>query len=988
MRLKVLLSAFAVFLIQSLPVMADGEVTPPFTESFSTQAGFNRFTVINVNGDTSLDDPDGTGAVTVACTWFFDTSRLCASYVYNKSDLTIGADDWLITPGLQLEAGRSYTLTFLAGCANNQGERMEVKLGTSATVAGMTQTIMPATDITDKMNFDDFTGKVYTFDKVSVTESGVYYIGFHAISPANHFRLMLDDIELTGNPFDSAPSVVTDFTVSPAAFGVLKAEISLKAPTTTVNGETLTSLNRIELKRGGELIHTFNRPEPGAVLTYTDENPVEGNNTYSAIPYNSADYGDAVEKTVYVGLDVPQRPLGAWAEDNTSSVTLQWDAVGETGVNGGYVDPSRVQYIIYSMEGGYVVDQLGTTSAGVTTFNYNLDTEAGTQELRQFAIAASNESGRSSYGVAALVTGQSYRLPFEEHFPNGQLQNYWYRQSSGSYEPEFDLNSSDGDLSCYKITATQAGAQVSFVSGKISLSGSVNPHLLFYHRAMAGSDAKLLIEGQKPNGDYEVLKTIDYSQLSSDDWAQEVLSLSNLKNERYVLVAFHFVSAAFGDWFSIDDVRVIDLEDFDLATAISAPAIVSKGTTAQVNISVINRGGLVANDYRVQLYANDELVYNELVADDLASQATRVFTVDYPVSALTSADVVNLRAVTVFDYDLDESNNEATTSFTVKGSGLPTAENFSGAEGDVGIVLTWNQPSTLSREYAEDFESDTFQPFDNGGITATNSEGSLGDWKLVDRDGQETYRLTSNVLFDYDGLQTAWYVFEPRLYIDLDNNPRVRPHSGNRYLMGMCAASGTTDDWLISPRLSGEEQEISFWASEYSASYDPEKFELYYSTTGPNILNMQYLGQGTITEERWTEQKFTVPAGTRYFAIRHVSQNGWGMMVDDFTYRVGAASIKQYNIYRDGELLVSINAQDPLRYVDQTTGEHVYHLTVVYSDGEESDAVAVTVVTSGIDVLPIDAARPTVVYDLQGRRLTSQPTKGVYLVNGRKVVVK
>ena len=219
--------------------------------------------------------------------------------------------------------------------------------------------------------------------------------------------------------------------------------------------------------------------------------------------------------------------------------------------------------------------------------------------------------------------------------------------------------------------------------------------------------------------------------------------------------------------------------------------------------------------------------------------------------------------------------------------------------------------------------------------------------------------------------------------------PRMRAQDGSRYLMAMNAAteggSGLmSDDWLISPRLSGEEQEVSFWASEYSASFDPEKFELYYGA-GPNILNMNYLGQGTITEEKWTEQKFTVPAGARYFAIRHVSENAWGMMVDNFSFRIGAGSIKAYNIYRDGTLLATVDAQDALTYTDQTGDTHTYHVTVVYSDGDESDAVEVSVTPTTIS-MPVVAAGAKTVYDLQGRRVTGTPTKGVYLMNGRKVV--
>ena len=990
MKLKVLLSAIcALFLPIAHTSLTTSAEELPFVENFTTEAGFNRFTVINANGDTDLYDPTGAGAVSEDCTWKYDASRLCASYTYNKTTTTIAADDWLITPGFELEAGRTYTLVFLVGCANNQGERMEVKLGTSATVAGMTQTILEPTDITDKLNYDTNLGKVYTFDRISVTEAGTYYIGFHAISPANHFRLMLDDIEFSANPFDSAPAAVSNLTVTPGAKGALTATISLTAPTTTHDGGELSSLNRIELKRGAELIHTFNRPEPGETLSYEDNSPLPGNNTSSAVAYNSGGVGEAVELTAYIGIDAPARPLGSWAEDQLTSVVLNWDAVGEVGLNGGYVDPSQVQYIISSMEGGYVVDELVTTAAGATTATIDLDTEAGDQELRQFAIQASNSAGKSGYGVAALVTGQSYRLPFEEHFSNGQLQKYWYRQSMGTYEPAFGVDSSDGDMSCYELDM-QAGAQVRFVSGKISLRGAINPTLLFSHLAEPGSAVKLYIEVQRPDGSYDEVAAVDYSKLTGQaGWRQEQVSLRPFRDERYVLVAFHYVSSAANQVVKLDDVQVLDPNQFDLSASLQAPATVKKGTTATVGVTVKNLGAEATDEYRVLLYADGTEVLNQRVTEPLASQASRLFSVDLPVSPTIQTDKISLRAVAQFDYDLDETNNEATATITVKSSGLPTVENLVGEEVEGGIMLTWSQPTTLSRPFTESFEGDEFVPFDNGGITADATEGSLGDWRILDRDGKITFQFSSTPRFDSDGLQNAWFVVQPDQLFDLSTMPRMRAQDGSRYLMAMNAAteggSGLmSDDWLISPRLSGEEQEVSFWASEYSASFDPEKFELYYGA-GPNILNMNYLGQGTITEEKWTEQKFTVPAGARYFAIRHVSENAWGMMVDNFSFRIGAGSIKAYNIYRDGTLLATVDAQDALTYTDQTGDTHTYHVTVVYSDGDESDAVEVSVTPTTIS-MPVVAAGAKTVYDLQGRRVTGTPTKGVYLMNGRKVV--
>ncbi|MBR1652372.1 MAG: choice-of-anchor J domain-containing protein [Alloprevotella sp.] len=964
-------------------------LVPPFTEDFSTPEGFDRFSVINANGDM-VDD-------TTAVTWYFDADRLTASYTYNKLQTTIGADDWLITPPLQLEGGRSYTLTFQAWSANGNRlpERLEVRLGTAATVEGMTQSIMAPTLL---QNATSSTRIDFSFDNISIPENGVYYIGFHAMSDPDHFRLMLDDISLTANPFDAAPAEVTDLKATAAAKGALQATISFKAPTLTVEGGALSSLSRIEVMRGETPVHTFTAPAPGEVLSCEDTAvPESGLYTYSVTAYNDSGFGGSVEATTYVGIDTPLRPQNAIANDRQTSVGLTWDAVSETGVNGGYVDPAQVQYVVYTMEGGYVVDELLMTAAGAVGATVEQNTEEGSQELRQFAIAAVNEAGKSDYGVAALVMGASYRLPFEEHFTGGETQNYWFRYSTAGITPVFEKFSADGDNSCYVLNGEQAGAEARFISGKISLRGAVNPTLLFHHQGVLASRSSLIVEVQKADGSVEALLTKDYSKLSGEPvWTQEVVSLEKYLGERYVLVSFHFVAGEAETAVALDNVRVMDLLEYDLSASISAPQSAAKGMETKLGVTVKNEGGETADGYRVRLLADGQTLLDQRVTEPLTAQAERTFNVGITIPPTTTAETVSLQATVDFDYDLNDGNNTAEATVLVKSSGYPTAENLQATSAAGGVTLTWAQPSSTSRLYTEDFEGDAFTPFSIGGIAQGQKEGQIGDWRLYDGDNAITFQFDREPMYENAGGVMAWQVFEPRLAYDMTSDLKrgYLAHSGERYLISVQATDGgynasRSDDWLISPRLSGEEQEISFFAKEVSTSFEQEHFELYYSTTGPNILNFISCGEGRLDSEKWTELKFTVPAGTRYFAIRKVTEDGFGMFVDDFTYRVTAGAVTEYRIYRDNELIGSVAGDDVLRYLDTTGGEHDYAVTVVYSDGTESDAVS-TSTKVGISVIgQSDNSQSDNCYDLQGRRVRSaQQPKGVYIIGQDKVLVK
>lgn len=73
-----------------------------FTNSFSTQSDFDKFTVVDYNGDDHTGDGN---------TWQWNEWVQDAEYRYSSTN---AADDWLITPNLSLKKGYEYTFTFSA----------------------------------------------------------------------------------------------------------------------------------------------------------------------------------------------------------------------------------------------------------------------------------------------------------------------------------------------------------------------------------------------------------------------------------------------------------------------------------------------------------------------------------------------------------------------------------------------------------------------------------------------------------------------------------------------------------------------------------------------------------------------------------------------------------------------------------------------------------------------------------------------------------
>ena len=149
-------------------VSDSGVYTIPYSDSFGSNASLNNYTIIDANNDGS--------------TWYFSRDKMAYDYSPNA------ADDWLITPAIELESGHTYVFSLNArSFASMYPERFEVKFGDAATAEAMTVTVIEPTVVASD-TMAPFSGKV------TVEEGGNYYFGIHAISDPDEFTLYIDDI--------------------------------------------------------------------------------------------------------------------------------------------------------------------------------------------------------------------------------------------------------------------------------------------------------------------------------------------------------------------------------------------------------------------------------------------------------------------------------------------------------------------------------------------------------------------------------------------------------------------------------------------------------------------------------------------------------------------------------------------------------------------------------------------------------------------------
>ena len=192
----------------------------------------------------------------------------------------------------------------------------------------------------------------------------------------------------------------------------------------------------------------------------------------------------------------------------------------------------------------------------------------------------------------------------------------------------------------------------------------------------------------------------------------------------------------------------------------------------------------------------------------------------------------------------------------------------------------------------------------------------------------------------------------------------------------------------------GNEQEISFFARVITPDYGYESFEVLYSTSDDDIDSFVSLDEIWLDATDWTEYTFTLPEGTKRFAIRHSSQDIFGLLLDDVTYERAAIAPVAYNIYVDGELVGSTpETTYELPATGLTDGQHSFAVTAVYEGGRESAPATATIdIHSGISELTVDG-QPVDVYTIDGRLVRRQATsleglKGLYLIGNKKVYLK
>ena len=325
----------------------------PWVNTINTKDDFEWFAVVDANSDEY--------------SWHFyqDEEYGCASYKYNSEN---PADDWLISPAIRLEAGKTYNFSLDAKCSSEAyPEQIEVKLGNAQTAESMTTEVIASTEIAseDPQQLSNIL--------VTVNETGNYYFGVHAISEADRGSLRVMNMKV-GETILTAPGEVTDLTVVPNA-EEKKVKISFNAPTKNVGGEQLMTNMNIDVLKDGEMLVEFNNVAPGNPVEYTEENVEPGKHVYTVVARNDDGEGASVSQSIVVTAVFEVPYTAAFNEEGVYDVFTIIDANDDNATWNDIGTSAEYEYSSINAADDYLISPAIRLEVG-KRYNIAVDAEA------------------------------------------------------------------------------------------------------------------------------------------------------------------------------------------------------------------------------------------------------------------------------------------------------------------------------------------------------------------------------------------------------------------------------------------------------------------------------------------------------------------------------------------------------------------------------------------------------------------------------------
>lgn len=519
----------------------------PFTETFTTDAGFNRFTVIDANND---------GKKWARFHKYYSYSGTTVDAAAITAHSTNADDDWLMTPVLRMDRGSRYSMSFEAKKAYGDAkydQKVEVWFGQGDDPAAYTK--LADVDVAE-VEFEK-----HELELVPESD-GNFRVALHAVSKAGSDQLLVTNVKIAAPLAGTAPADLTEMTITAGEKGALTATVTVTTPTTNVRGDALTSITKVVvLNEKDQVVGTTENPAVGQQCTIACTGLKNGFNTLTALAYNGENAGPKTKKEAFIGVDRPNVPENVNLYDNGTEAMISWTAP-TTGYFGRYINPEALNYHLFTISNDGYAD---IYKENITSpYNTGDKTNEGDQHLLYYALCAESVAGDGPIvATNSLVVGAPYPMPFMETFSGGLHTNQFVWFEGENFDKNFTLQADavDDDNATLTFTPNYATAGV-FSTGKIAMDPqATDPVLTFWHKAKAGDEGTSLLVfiDRLPQNTLTHVVNVDYAKETEDGWQQIEVDLKPFQQYPYIVLRFGFVSTSTNYTpIKIDGIRVFD----------------------------------------------------------------------------------------------------------------------------------------------------------------------------------------------------------------------------------------------------------------------------------------------------------------------------------------------------------------------------------------------------------------------------------------------
>lgn len=292
------------------------------------------------------------------------------------------------------------------------------------------------------MYFDNSTGDLYYLPCSDYGSTSLYKVNpttglsqsIAWFNQGNHFTGLYIPYLTADN--GAAPARVSGLDAQADLNGAMKDTIKWVTPSKTWAGDDLANLQTVKIYRknagyatteltktadliaNSQLLAAVPATEKETAMSWVDENPTDGINTYYVLAANDKGNGVIDSIRCYMGIDVPGAVGNIMLEKNGTGVDISWTAP-EKGANNGYIGTEGLSYKITRLPDNVVVAE------NVTDTKYT-DNTLGEQQSYSYTVQAVNAKGAGAIATSnPIMAGAALKTPVSLAFDTQTDADRW-----------------------------------------------------------------------------------------------------------------------------------------------------------------------------------------------------------------------------------------------------------------------------------------------------------------------------------------------------------------------------------------------------------------------------------------------------------------------------------------------------------------------------------------------------------------------------------